>query len=114
MIPPSRPADQEDRGGVSRISRDLPRCRGVPRFHSQELDDRGVTRQVEELLVHRVEEPAQRGDGEDEPLVPRDVPPPGGTTEIGGGSAGGTVVENHAMEISEMRELGMTHDQTMP
>ena len=55
----------------------------------------GIPRQVEELLAHRVEEPAQRGHGEHEPLVPRDVPPPGSTSEIGGWIAGGTVVEKH-------------------
>ncbi len=58
------PADEEHRSRVGAVFGDFG-------FVVQELLHRGAAAEVEELLVHAVEEPRKRGDGEDEPMVAR-------------------------------------------
>ena len=75
--PPRRPAEQEDRRRIARVLIDQARLRRVAGLDMQQAADRRDPGQVEELLVHRVEEPPQRRDEEHEPLVSRQVLPPG-------------------------------------
>ena len=99
--PADGPADHEDRWWRSRVLVDLAGRRRVAGRGVEQLRDRRLAGQVEELLVHRVEQPAQRGDDEDEPVVARQLPPPVDPA-FGSviGSGGGGVVEDASGEIS--------------
>ena len=105
-IPPSAQPIMKIGRGVSAVFVDLARPSRDHRVRPDQLGDGRLARQVEELLVHRVEEPAQRGDGEHEPLVRRDVPPPGSSGEIGGWLASGTAVERHRGRSPEGENSG--------
>ncbi len=73
---PGRPADHEDHGGVTTVFRDLLRAGSVARRGPQQLGDGGLARQVKELLIHRVEHPAERRHDQDEPVIRGQRPGP--------------------------------------
>ena len=64
-----RPADHEDHRGVAGIFGDPAGGSRIARRHTEQVDDRRPSGQVEQLLVHRVEQPAERADDQHEPVV---------------------------------------------
>ena len=100
---------------------------GAPARRS-ELGDGRLAGQVEKLLVHRVEEPPQRGDDEHKPLVSRQPLPPGTVIELARAArraASSKCISGWLQQVrpsddsqgeggSSTRVVASIHDQTMP
>lgn len=70
------PSDHEEGGGIPAIFAHLPGCRGATEAGGQEFLHGWGPGKDEELLVHAVEQPAEGGHDEDEPLIPVQETPP--------------------------------------
>ena len=84
---------------IPAASATLPAADGSPGSRADEFRHRRLTGQVEELLVHRVEQPAQRGDDEHEPLVSRQLLPPGALMPKVRLDGGSSLVEVHRQDL---------------
>ena len=81
------PADHENGGRVAGVGGDEAGGIRVARVDVEQFQHRGAAGQREELLVHGVEQPAERGDQKDEPMIAGEFFIPGAGEGIGG-SAG--------------------------
>src|SRR5262249_46636542 len=82
------PADEEDGRGVAAVGRHLLLRRFDARLGLQEFAHGWPAGDVEQLLVHRVEQPAQGANQQNEPVVAGQFAPPGSAVVTFGGGEG--------------------------